>query len=151
MKKFITENEAQTIKLGQKLGQVLKGGDIIILDGDLGGGKTTFSKGIALGLGVKEDVTSPTFSIEQIYRARSGLAIFHYDFYRLKAGDITEMEFLENLDNPQAIFLVEWGDIIRKILPANYLEIKFTYLGENKREIEMIPIGEKHKKEIDKL
>ncbi|HBG81747.1 TPA: tRNA (adenosine(37)-N6)-threonylcarbamoyltransferase complex ATPase subunit type 1 TsaE [candidate division CPR2 bacterium] len=150
-KKYITKNDNETIDLGRKLGLLLKGGEIILLEGDLGGGKTTFSKGLALGLGVEAEVTSPTFTIEQVYKGRDSLTVFHYDFYRLGGGDIAEMEFLESIKSDKTVVIVEWPQVLKELLPEQRIEIKFTYLDENKREIEIEGVGEKGEEIIRKF
>jgi len=139
-----TKSEEETISLGKKIGAKLDGGDLLLLKGDLGGGKTTISKGIVAGLGAKEDVTSPTFTIEQIYKGKNDIYIFHYDFYRLLGGDIAEFEFLENLNSDKAVVLVEWPENLEADLPHERIEIILTFINETTREIQIKTFGAKY-------
>ena len=146
-----TESEEETINLGKKIGAKLGGGDLLLLKGDLGGGKTTISKGIAAGLGAKEEVTSPTFTIEQIYKGKNDICIFHYDFYRLSGGDITEFELLENLKNDKAVFLVEWPENLEADLPHERIEIILTFINKTVREIQIKTFGAKYKNFLEDI
>jgi tRNA threonylcarbamoyladenosine biosynthesis protein TsaE len=112
------------------------------LEGELGGGKTTFLKGFAKGLGIRKKIKSPTFIIMRKYKLGFrcqvlGLGYFyHFDCYRIsKAKEILNLGFKEIIQNPENIVAIEWGDKIRRILPKNYIRIKFRFLGQNKRKI----------------
>src|SRR4030042_3430729 len=97
MKTYITKNSEETEKLGGSLAPSIKPPAIIALESDLGGGKTTLVKGLAKGLGIKENVVSPTFVLERIYRIpKRPYSLYHYDLYRIKPDDILVDEFLEN-------------------------------------------------------
>lgn len=135
-KTFTTKSDIETIALGSKLGASLRGGEFIALTGDLGGGKTQFTKGIAKGLGITETIVSPTFTIERIYGK-----LHHFDLYR--AHDDQEIaEGIRDLaGDPENIVVVEWPENIAGILPQIYTAINFKYIGENEREI----IIEEHK------
>lgn len=150
-KTYVTKNSEETIGLAQKLGQQFKGGETVFLEGDLGGGKTTFSKGLGKGLGISGAVTSPTFTIEQVYEGRDNIKMFHYDFYRLGAGDITEVAFLESLETEGAVVVIEWGTNLKELLPENRLEVYFSYIDENERRIEIRPFGVKFEKMVAAL
>ena len=112
----------------------MKGGEIIGLSGDLGGGKTTFVKGLAKGLGVRELVTSPTFVLMKEY----GILV-HFDLYRLKnKKEIETIGLSDYLGKPDKICVIEWAEKIKdclKKLPAKIIWVKFEYVGENKRKI----------------
>ncbi|MBQ5443916.1 MAG: tRNA (adenosine(37)-N6)-threonylcarbamoyltransferase complex ATPase subunit type 1 TsaE [Erysipelotrichaceae bacterium] len=136
---MITKNESETIALGKKLGQLLPKGSVVALEGDLAGGKTTFTKGIGEALGVKQVINSPTFTILKIYNGR--LPLYHIDAYRLENNDydlgISEYE-------EEGIMVVEWPKYYANYLPAEYLEVRFEYIDDDTREITFIPHGERY-------
>ena len=136
---MITKNESETIALGKKLGQLLSKGSVVALEGDLAGGKTTFTKGIGEALGVKQVINSPTFTILKIYNGR--LPLYHIDAYRLENNDydlgISEYE-------EEGIMVVEWPEYYANYLPSEYLEVKFEYIDDDTREITFIPHGERY-------
>lgn len=110
----------------------------IALEGHLGSGKTTFIQGLAEGLGVKENVLSPTFLILKQFpiALRNYKNLYHIDAYRLKnPEEIVELGFEDLINDPENIIVIEWADKIRKILPQNTIWIKFKNIGESKRKI----------------
>lgn len=130
-----------TMKLGETLGRLLKGGEVICLTGDLGAGKTHFAKGVARGMGVAETVTSPTFTLINEYSS-GRLPLYHVDAYRLcdigEAYDIGLEEYL----NSDGVTLVEWPERVLELLPADRLDIKIIRIDaadENVREIQFSP------------
>lgn len=114
--------EEDTFALGEKIGREAEPGEVYTLIGDLGVGKTAFTKGVAKGLGIKESVSSPTFTILQEYEG-GRLPLYHFDVYRI--GDMEEMEEIgfEDYLCGEGVCLIEWGDMIRDILPKTYQEI----------------------------
>lgn len=116
---------ADTERLGELLGRNLKGGKVIELCSDLGGGKTTFVRGLARGLGSKDTVASPTFTLNKIYKGREGTQIHHFDFYRLNEPGVVAEQLEESLNNPDVVTVVEWSDIVRNVLPSKRLTIEF--------------------------
>ena len=112
-----------TLQLGSRLGKFCKAGDVILLHGDLGVGKTVFSKGIGEGLGIEEPISSPTFTILQVYE-EGRIPLYHFDVYRI--GDIEEMEEIgyEDYFYGQGLTMIEWADLIPELLPEKYWEIK---------------------------
>lgn len=118
-----TNSEQETYGLGVKMGSQSKAGQVYTLIGDLGVGKTVFTKGLAWGLGIHEPVSSPTFTIVQIYED-GRLPFYHFDVYRI--GDPEEMDEIgyEDYIYGHGVSLIEWADLIREILPAHYTEIK---------------------------
>jgi tRNA threonylcarbamoyladenosine biosynthesis protein TsaE len=135
-----TNDEAQTRALAASIAPALRVGDVVVLAGELGAGKTTFAKGLAAGLGVKEIVTSPTFTIVQQYEGRIPLA--HVDVYRLdRLQELHDLGFDELLD--AAAVLVEWGDAIAPLLPRDRLVVRIsTFDGdENARTITIDAYG----------
>jgi tRNA threonylcarbamoyladenosine biosynthesis protein TsaE len=141
MLRFITESAEETSNIGEQLGRLLSKGNIICLSGDLGAGKTAFTKGIAKGLGVEDYVTSPTYTIINEYQGR--LPLYHFDVYRL--NDVEEMYELgyEEYFFGDGIVVLEWADIVRDIIPGDRLWITILNTkGDDSREIIMEPTGE---------
>jgi len=128
-----TKSQAETVKLGEKLGKSLKAGSIVALTGDLGAGKTYLTKGIVKGLGVKAEVRSPTFVIMNIYNGKT--PVFHYDCYRLK--DEAEMEKLgyEEYFYGKGVTIIEWADRIPGLIPETAVRVNFMIGEGNNREI----------------
>ncbi|KRM93490.1 tRNA (adenosine(37)-N6)-threonylcarbamoyltransferase complex ATPase subunit type 1 TsaE [Lentilactobacillus senioris] len=119
----------QTMKLGQKLAQLLQPQDLILLDGDLGAGKTTFTKGLASGLGITRPVKSPTFTIVREYQT-GRLPLYHMDVYRLEDGGGEELG-LEEYINGDGVVVIEWSEFVAAELPDEFLRIKFERNDEN--------------------
>ena len=142
---FITKSYEETIKLGENIGRKLSGGEFIVLVGDLGGGKTQFTKGLAKGLGITDTVVSPTFTIERIYESTKNLSLHHFDFYRLASRDAEiESEVADITNDDKNIIVVEWGKNIPGALPAENLEINFEYEEDETRKITLKPHGLKY-------
>ena len=138
MKNFEREinSTEEMIEFGKEIGSNLEGGSVLELVGDVGAGKTTFTKGLALGLGVLETVQSPTFTISRVYEG-DNLTLSHYDFYRLNDYGIMKMELAENLSNPQNITVVEWAGELADILPEKHLKLIFESISEDKRLVKV--------------
>ena len=121
---FLSKNELETKKFAKILGSQLIKGDIIILSGDLGSGKTKFTEGILSYFGLENEISSPTFTIVNEYNNKN-VPIYHFDVYRLSDVDeffaIGGEEYLQN-----GICIIEWGELIESILPKNYLKISFS-------------------------
>lgn len=132
-----TYTEEETKKVAVRLANLLKPGDVITLEGDLGAGKTTFTKGIAVGLGVKRVVNSPTYTIVKEYVGE--LPLYHMDVYRLEDSD-EDIGFSEYFEG-DGISVVEWAQFIEEYLPKDRLEIKINYLDDERRMIEFYPHG----------
>ncbi len=118
-----TNSEKETYSLGYRMGQKAHRGQVFTLVGDLGTGKTVFTKGVAAGLGIEEPVSSPTFTIVQIYE-EGRLPFYHFDVYRI--GDIEEMDEIgyEDYVYGEGVCLIEWADLISEILPEHYTEVR---------------------------
>lgn len=132
---FKSESLNDTQALAEAVGRVLHGREVIEFISDIGGGKTTFVKGLAQGLGVHDTVQSPTFTISRIYNARDDLELHHFDFYRLSEAGIVADELAESLHQPNVIVAVEWGEIVHDVLPAQRITIRLTSLGDTERTI----------------
>ncbi len=129
--------ENATKELGARIGARLRGGEIFQLIGDVGAGKTTFVKGLAKGLGINDEVQSPSFTISRVYDGRDGLQLVHYDFYRLTDPGIMANEVAEMVNDPTTITVIEWADIVEGVLPAKHFTITFSTPAEETRAIEL--------------
>ena len=123
------------ISFGQELGNSLKGGEVIELIGDVGAGKTTFTKGLAKSLGITDEIQSPTFTISRVYEGTKNNLV-HYDFYRLNDAGIMAIEMQDVIDDPNNITVIEWGEPVREVLPKKYITVKIKIISENIREVE---------------
>jgi len=142
MKEFKTLTKRETAELGRKLGGILKPGDIVCLNGDLGAGKTAFTKGIAEALGVEGYITSPTFTIVNEYHGFKPL--YHFDVYRIAdPEEMYEIGFEEYL-NGDGIVVIEWSDLISEIIPPRHVRVEIRKTPEdlNARLIRVEFIGE---------
>jgi tRNA threonylcarbamoyladenosine biosynthesis protein TsaE len=128
-------NLDDTLRVAQQIGQNLKGGEVIELVSDLGGGKTAFVKGLAAGTGSNDKVHSPSFTLNNQYIAEK-LNLYHFDFYRLNEAGIMRDELAEILQDPNAVIAIEWGDLIDDVLPTERLTINIIVTGENTRKFE---------------
>ena len=120
---YETFRPEETFALGRTLGEQAQAGTVYCLDGDLGAGKTVFTQGFAAGLGIKEPVNSPTFTILQVYE-EGRLPLYHFDVYRI--GDVEEMDEIgyEDYFYGDGVCLIEWANLIEEILPEKYTEIR---------------------------
>jgi tRNA threonylcarbamoyladenosine biosynthesis protein TsaE len=141
----------ETIALGEKVGRLASAGDFIALTGELGSGKTHFSRGVAVGLGIAPSVhvTSPTYTLVNTYDGR--FQFHHFDLYRL-AGEpeVIELGFEEYFYG-SGICIVEWAERLRGLLPVERLSVTFTYLDENFRTITLEPHGARFEKLIENI
>lgn len=119
---FVCNTTEDTKALAQQMGTVLRGGEVLAFHSDLGGGKTTFVKGLAKGMGITGVVQSPTFTLSQIHQGPN-LQLHHYDFYRLTDAGVMGAELAESLAQSDTVVAVEWGEIVHDILPANAISV----------------------------
>lgn len=144
MKIIETNTAKETFEFGKKIGEEAKPGQVYTLIGDLGVGKTVFTQGLAEGLGIEEAISSPTFTIVQIYE-EGRLPLYHFDVYRI--GDVEEMEEIgyEDYFYGEGVSLIEWANLIEEILPNQYTEIRIEKdleKGFDYRKITVTSIGE---------
>lgn len=132
---YTTDSPEKSIHLGEEVGKRLRGGDIIAYCGDLGAGKTTFTRGICIGMGLGDDVTSPTFTLVNEYRkADTKLDLIHFDMYRITTPeDIETTGFYDYMDE-DTVLAVEWSENIAEELPEGCIIIRINRLGDNERE-----------------
>jgi tRNA threonylcarbamoyladenosine biosynthesis protein TsaE len=123
-----------TEELAVVIGKNIKGGEVIELVSDLGGGKTTFTRGLAKGFGSPDRVTSPTFTISKVYRNGSK-EMHHFDFYRLPEAGLIEHELSEVIDDPSCTVVVEWAQVVAHVLPSERLQISISQTGEEERTL----------------
>lgn len=131
---IISHSEAQTQRYGAHLGELLEAGDVVLLHGTLGSGKTTFARGVALGLGVRSRLTSPTFTLINEYR-EGRLPLYHIDFYRLNSVEEALALGIEEYLYGDGVCLIEWAEKLPDILPDERLEVTFIIIAETKRRV----------------
>lgn len=137
MKVNLTSDSAErTEQIAEILGKNLRGGEVVELISDLGGGKTTFTRGLAKGIGSLDRVVSPTFTISKTYQGKE-LEIIHFDFYRLTDAGIIEHELADYIGDPKVVTVVEWGDVVAHVLPKQRLTIRLKRTGDKSREFEI--------------
>ena len=129
--KAYTDSIESTHELGRKIGENVSENMVILLDGDLGAGKTTLTQGIAKGLGIRRNVTSPTFTILKVYRGR--MPLYHIDAYRLE-GVTQDLGFEELLED-EGLTVIEWSQFIPGIIPDEYLSVAIHLMDEDRREL----------------
>lgn len=137
---FLSNEPNETINFAKKLARVLKPRDVIALEGDLGAGKTTFTKGLAEGLGIEKNVNSPTFTIIKEYEGR--IPLYHMDVYRLENTE-EDLGFDEYFDG-DGVTVIEWAHFIEDQLPKERLTIEFKLGDGNERIIRFFPSGDRY-------
>jgi tRNA threonylcarbamoyladenosine biosynthesis protein TsaE len=146
--RFHTESPDQTLALGRRFSTCLAAGDVVLLSGRLGAGKTLFVQGVAEGLGISDRITSPTFMISRTYRD-GFLALTHADVYRL--GSVAEFDDLELVDGAaDGVLFIEWGDTIEEAIGPDHLTIVIGMNGDS-RTFEFIPSGSWTEKDFEVL
>ncbi len=147
---FISRSAGQTRRLGLRVGAMLRTGDVLALEGDLGGGKTTFVQGVVAGWGSPDRVTSPTFVLVNVYHRRDEQRLYHLDAYRLRGPqDAWALDLDAML--AEGPLVVEWADVIAAALPAERLTIRFTWLGEAQRALAFHPQGARPREMVRQL
>jgi len=134
--KYIVKSMEETSVLAKEFSQTLKLGDVVLLNGDLGAGKTTFTQLVFSCLGVKEVVNSPTFAILKSYQGK--FTLHHFDTYRITTEEAVEAGFDEVLEDKNSFIFIEWSENIAPLLPANCRIINIKLLDETTREFEII-------------
>lgn len=126
---FESRNENELMALGERLGALLSAGDVLVLTGDLGAGKTTFTKGLARGLAIEQMIKSPTYTIVREYEGR--LPLYHLDVYRI--GDDPDSIDLDEFLFGDGVTVIEWGNLLESALPDDYLDITISHHGDGRR------------------
>jgi tRNA threonylcarbamoyladenosine biosynthesis protein TsaE len=137
-----TSGVEQTRALGAAVASLVRAGDLLLLAGDLGAGKTAFTQGFARGLGVADRVVSPTFTLARHYEG-DALRLHHLDVYRLDhLQEAVDLGLAELIDDDEGVTLIEWGDVVIPTLPADFLEIRIAYgFDDDERLFSVHPIG----------
>ena len=139
--KITTHSEEETMEIAQNLESEKFPGMVICLNGELGSGKTVFVKGFAVGLGITETITSPTFNIVKEYLDGEA-PLYHMDVYRLENGE--DNIGLNDYFNGNGVSIIEWSDLITDKLPEEYLDVLFLVIDENTRVLKFIPHGKQY-------
>ena len=126
----------ETKKLASNFASEIKGGEVVLLSGDLGAGKTTFTKFVFESLGVKEVVNSPTFAILKSYDGK--FKLHHFDTYRITIEEAIESGFDEIFQEKDSVIFIEWSENIAQLLPEKTIKVNIKYLSENEREFEIL-------------
>lgn len=134
MIKIKTGSPAETIAFAEKIGALLHGGDVVAYKGGLGAGKTTFTRGLAVGLGLPDEVFSPTFALVNEYRGK-GLTLYHFDMYRIMNAEALETTGFYDYLSEDSVVACEWSENIEECLPENVITITISHCGGDEREI----------------
>lgn len=147
MYEIISNNPETTYSIGKQVGQLLEPNDLLLLEGDLGAGKTTFTKGLAAGLEIKKNVNSPTFTIIKEYKGR--LPLFHMDVYRIEDAfeDLGFDEYFEC----GGVTVIEWAHMIKEQLPDEHLTVFIYHKGDERRKIVFHPQGKRYEAICEEL
>jgi tRNA threonylcarbamoyladenosine biosynthesis protein TsaE len=137
---FISNSPGETLEFAKRIASLLQPKDVILLEGDLGAGKTTFTKGLAKGLGIHKTVNSPTFTIIKEYAGR--LSLYHMDVYRVQDA-MEDLGFDEYFEG-EGVTIVEWAHLIKEQLPETFLSIYIYHLESDKRQFEIKPNGQRY-------
>ncbi|MBR1987764.1 MAG: tRNA (adenosine(37)-N6)-threonylcarbamoyltransferase complex ATPase subunit type 1 TsaE [Clostridia bacterium] len=133
--KLTVNSLLETKKLAEDFAMSLSEGDMVLLNGDLGAGKTTFTQFVFASLGVKDVVNSPTFAILKTYEGK--FTMHHFDTYRITTEEAIEAGFDEVISNKESVKFIEWSENIKPLLPKKYIEVNIKVIDENKREFEI--------------
>ncbi|UQS81653.1 tRNA (adenosine(37)-N6)-threonylcarbamoyltransferase complex ATPase subunit type 1 TsaE [Bombilactobacillus folatiphilus] len=147
--KILTKSYLETINFGTQLAHYLQAGDLILLDGDLGAGKTTLTQGVARGLGIKRPVKSPTFTLIREYQ-QGKYPLYHMDMYRLENSSAEELG-LQEYFNGDGIVIIEWSQFIKDQLPDHYLRIQIVRLDDQKRQLQLQANGQHYQELLTKF
>ncbi|MBE6839505.1 MAG: tRNA (adenosine(37)-N6)-threonylcarbamoyltransferase complex ATPase subunit type 1 TsaE [Ruminococcus sp.] len=130
---FTSHSPEETIEFGKKIGALIRGGDIIAYKGSMGAGKTTFTRGLCVGMGLPDEVTSPTFALVNEYRGR--ITLYHFDMYRIMGADDLETTGFYDYIGEDSVLAVEWSENIEDCLPEGTIFITLGHIDENTRTI----------------
>lgn len=132
---FTTKSPEETIALAESIGRLLKAGDCIAYYGDLGAGKTTFTRGLAKGMGLPDEVSSPTFAIVNEYHRKGSLPLYHFDMYRIGSSDELETTGFYDYPLEDGVFAVEWSENIEDAFPDDIITISISRVDDETRKI----------------
>lgn len=135
--KWIITSLAEMNKLGQELAQILPLPFCLELVGDVGAGKTTLTKALVAELGSVDEVTSPSFTINNRYQLTDGREVSHYDFYRLGEAGVLSQELMEDLADPRVSVIIEWAETVKNLLPSDCWRVVVTVMADDSRQISL--------------
>lgn len=133
--RYRSRSEEQTKQLGDQLGRRLRGGEVFVLVSDLGGGKTTWVRGLSEGFGSPDPVSSPSFTIHYVYQRPDKKQLYHFDFYRLEDPGIMASELVEVIGDEEVVTVIEWADVVAKLVPLDAITVHITASSDTNREI----------------
>lgn len=148
MQKFTSKSEENTLEIAKDFAQTLDGGEVVLLEGSLGAGKSVFVRGVARALGIEKRITSPTFVLMKVYDVLDHATIkrlVHVDAYRVGLDDLEAIGLMEYLTDPVTVVFIEWGEKVKKWLLNNNNKInmvQINYVDEDTREIKIIQYGD---------
>lgn len=148
---IISHSAEQTARLGARLGQLLRPGDVVCLSGDMGAGKTVFASGIGKGWGAQHALTSPTFTLVHEHRRADGQRLYHLDCYRLHTADDADSIGFDDLLDSESVLLIEWAERIRAALPPDHLWIELRVIESTRRNLVLEGSGTRHAELIDRF
>lgn len=134
MIKVRTDSPEETIKFAEKIGKLLRGGDVVAYRGGLGAGKTTFTRGLAVGMGLPDEVSSPTFALVNEYRGEN-ITMYHFDMYRIMNAEALETTGFYDYMSEDSVIVCEWTENIEGCLPKSAVNITIEHIGDDLREI----------------
>jgi len=134
---IVSNSPEETVALGKRIANFLTSGSVVALEGRLGSGKTCLTKGIALGLGITENITSPTYTIVNEYQMNPSSALFHIDAYRLNCNKDFEDLGGDEILNSGGICIIEWSERIQQSIPENSIIISIEIINDNSRKIKI--------------
>jgi tRNA threonylcarbamoyladenosine biosynthesis protein TsaE len=142
---FVSGSPAQTARIGERLGERIRPGDVICLEGALGTGKTCLAQGVGRGWGATDDLTSPTFTlIHELIRSKDKAVLYHIDLYRIESEAEAARLGLSDLFDARAACLIEWPERARRLLPERGLHIRFTWLDDTRRRLTFSASDDRH-------
>jgi len=142
---FVSGSPAQTARIGERLGELIRPGDVVCLEGALGSGKTCLAQGVGRGWGASGDVTSPTYTlIHELRRLNDGPLLYHIDLYRVESEAEAERLGLSDLFDGRAACMIEWPERARGLLPDACLRVRLTSLNETRRRLTFSAEGDRH-------
>ncbi len=151
---LVSDGTEQTLAYGRRLGGLLEPGDVVLMEGQFGAGKTVLSQGIAQGLGVADYVTSPSFTLINEYRAdqaHGGLRVYHIDLYRIEAAEeVLDLGLLDYLGG-DGVCLVEWAERLGPLVPADYLLVTLEVIGDTTRGLRFEAFGVRHVRLLERF
>lgn len=144
-------SDEEMVLIGQTVGRRLRDSQVIELIGDVGAGKTTFTKGLASGMGITDTVQSPTFTLSRVYKASDDMELRHYDFYRINEAGVMGYEIDEASSGDKVVVVVEWSSVVEGLLPSDRLQVHIEAVSETGRSLRFVPTGPRSRAIVEGL